>query len=97
MASLLPAVFLLALLSPLLAKELGESKGKDIPLCPSPRGMLSITLTTRSFIIILHFISLKSLVSVTTLELIKKMYLLVCKVHIKNYPMYFTNLIKVNF
>jgi hypothetical protein len=37
MASLLPAIILLALLTPLLAKELGEIKGKDIPSFPSPR------------------------------------------------------------
>jgi hypothetical protein len=42
MASLLPAIILLALLSPLLAKELGESKGKDIPSFPSPRVVMSV-------------------------------------------------------
>jgi hypothetical protein len=54
MASLFPAVIFLALLSPLLAKELGESKGKDIPLFSSPRGIVSITLTIRSFMLIFH-------------------------------------------
>jgi hypothetical protein len=43
MASLLSAIILLALLSPLMAKELGESKGKNIPPLPSPRVVLFIT------------------------------------------------------
>jgi hypothetical protein len=42
MSSLLPVSILLALLSPLLAKEVGESKGKDIPSFSMPRVALSV-------------------------------------------------------
>jgi hypothetical protein len=41
MSALLAAGVLLVLLSPLLAKELGENKGKDIPSFPKPHVALS--------------------------------------------------------